>query len=558
MTSQSNESNPHLRLFNDDDLYDDRYLCDVIHASKQTQTQIRIMKLLHPVLFHPRMIRPAHLTPRAGPGQWEFNMREISISKFKRDNRELFQKYELEKHGQLPESPDHYQSTCYFNGDCHLDDCLSTKRITKVLKYYQTLSFMSKDTDKQKLVESCHKYKCLLDDYIHILCVHNNESDLEQIFSLLINDCELNHCDITKCTYSLRHFRNRHADKIQRENCQTHDTVEFLFYMDIMDQIHCYLYHLYDTGLRIKRKDIQNYVDDYKSPADSEFVNVCNIIKSKKGKLAQNNNSHRFQQNKFNVIFTQKNKKETHMDRLIEGLWKNSKLSETQICSFIELIQNQEYDSEAIEDDLNDDKNSNIADNDVEAYTTLKNYIYLMKLHEHTFKVGYRFFYWDYYLGTQIISNEWHNNISSCKFNDLCIQIKYKDIKDEILNNQIFTLRECELKISICKTSKYLTTKKIRSSKATPDYGAQLIEHDRNDRLRYGITAGTSITFHHILAVILYCDWSDLCSEFSSTFRKKKFYHSIQFVKEKNREYAHWSRLLRELVEIFGVSWSGQ
>ena len=73
-----------------------------------------------------------------------------------------------------------------------------------------------------------------------------------------------------------------------------------------------------------------------------------------------------------------------------------------------------------------------------------------------------------------------------------------------------------------------------------------------NPNKMYGIGSNSPFTTEHLLAVILYCDWSQLCTAFSRTFRKTHQYQSILAVKQNNTEYAIWSRLLREAVEIYG------
>eukprot|EP01084_Bolivina_argentea_P309420 535197_1 len=77
-------------------------------------------------------------------------------------------------------------------------------------------------------------------------------------------------------------------------------------------------------------------------------------------------------------------------------------------------------------------------------------------------------------------------------------------------------------------------------------------------KLYYDIENGTPLTISNILSLVMYTDWSDLCKAFSATFRKEKSYESINSVKQRNREYANWSKLLRETVEYYGqMGWCG-
>ena len=71
--------------------------------------------------------------------------------------------------------------------------------------------------------------------------------------------------------------------------------------------------------------------------------------------------------------------------------------------------------------------------------------------------------------------------------------------------------------------------------------------------LKYNIPQGTKISESHILALILYCDIGNLSATFSSTFRRNHPLESLEQIKNRNREYATWSKLLRECVQCFGV-----
>ena len=56
----------------------------------------------------------------------------------------------------------------------------------------------------------------------------------------------------------------------------------------------------------------------------------------------------------------------------------------------------------------------------------------------------------------------------------------------------------------------------------------------------------------HLIAVILYTDFSKHCSAFSSTFRKTTAFETLQEIKIRNQDYWWMSKLLRETTEIFG------
>ena len=78
-----------------------------------------------------------------------------------------------------------------------------------------------------------------------------------------------------------------------------------------------------------------------------------------------------------------------------------------------------------------------------------------------------------------------------------------------------------------------------------------------SDHHFHSITPGSSITISHLIAIIGYCDHSDLCTDFSSTFRQKHPFETIPFVIKRNSKYFHFSKLLIELVTDYGINGIG-
>eukprot|EP01084_Bolivina_argentea_P306433 529518_1 len=105
------------------------------------------------------------------------------------------------------------------------------------------------------------------------------------------------------------------------------------------------------------------------------------------------------------------------------------------------------------------------------------------------------------------------------------------------------TLSAKEFAISVSKAIKYADSDRAKSMKAAKF---------SVNRLQYNIEEDEYISNEHILSVILRCDWSDLCSKFSATFRSSYPYEPLSPIKQRNSEYAIFSRLIRESVEIYG------
>ena len=90
------------------------------------------------------------------------------------------------------------------------------------------------------------------------------------------------------------------------------------------------------------------------------------------------------------------------------------------------------------------------------------------------------------------------------------------------------------------KITEYLKTKKIMGMITKwKDY-------------EYSIAKDKQIGFDNLLSIILYTDYTDLSANFTSTFRKKWIYESLEQTKRRNRKYYWWSRILQETIEMYG------
>ena len=93
------------------------------------------------------------------------------------------------------------------------------------------------------------------------------------------------------------------------------------------------------------------------------------------------------------------------------------------------------------------------------------------------------------------------------------------------------------------KAKQYMNLPLVKKMKST---------QSSETRLHYGIKPGSPITMKHLLSIILRCDFSELCTKFTSTFRKNKPFEVLSSVMDRNREFWHFSKLIRETVEYYG------
>eukprot|EP01083_Nonionella_stella_P268420 907395_1 len=453
--------------------------------------------------------------------------------------------------------------------------CVSIEIVIKALKYYEEIS-MEKDTKnaKAKLMEYAHYNRDLLDAHIHIIMKHNNEHDFEQINALLIDD-EADECQMMNCLYLMRHNRNTgteaKAEEKDDDDDDDDDDEEYAYYRDLLDAIHCYLYHSYDTGFRVKRNELMATKDSTEmqeeekyneSYFDEAFSKLYNIIKEKQNKSVLNKHNDRFASSiKFNIT-TNDNQSYTFLDGLIEKIKKSKRISIDEIETIVLWLNTENYDSDSIKRDISRDiKSSNIArfsrlnSNNESIYALMQKYCYHVELYQRTFNIGLRFYYWPFYktFKTNINDDNYWNKNQHGEY-DICelyVEPKYESLKDEILQNKTRRLSPNAFRKAITKAKKLYATKQTKSMTV-----CQRPTH--KDPLHYEIEANSEITQQHLLALTLYCDYDAISMEFSRSFRKTSPFQSIEAIIQNNREYCIWSRLLREAVEYFGCNGFGE
>ena len=144
-----------------------------------------------------------------------------------------------------------------------------------------------------------------------------------------------------------------------------------------------------------------------------------------------------------------------------------------------------------------------------------------------SFQIGHTFYYWDYYQSTEYY-----------------IKRKYDTFKDELREYKHLSIRHYQNYLTP-KVTQYMNTMRAKKTKASKSKAGI-------DEFKYEIQPESKITFNHLLSVCLYTDFTDLCTEFSKTFRPLNNYETLDSVKERNRDYFFMSKYLRESVELFG------
>ena len=119
---------------------------------------------------------------------------------------------------------------------------------------------------------------------------------------------------------------------------------------------------------------------------------------------------------------------------------------------------------------------------------------------------------------------------------------KYENLKEEVLHYEHITYKQYRQDI-LPKAEQYVHTN-IAKSWASEDC------------IAFFIYATDPIEINHLITLILYCDYTDLCTDFRKSFRKTHQFELLAHIKRRNQKYYHFSRILRETMRRFGQTYS--
>eukprot|EP01084_Bolivina_argentea_P269999 459001_1 len=138
---------------------------------------------------------------------------------------------------------------------CATDSIMQCKHLTTLINSLHKHYKEHKQMDNEYISQT-------LNDFIHLLHSHQTDTDFEYIYS------QIGHCDVEKCAIFQRHIRDRMH--IEYDDCEEKTENEIIYYDDIMDKIHCYYAHSFETGNRLCIKDKLMLNDDCSKESDTE------------------------------------------------------------------------------------------------------------------------------------------------------------------------------------------------------------------------------------------------------------------------------------------------
>ena len=128
--------------------------------------------------------------------------------------------------------------------------------------------------------------------------------------------------------------------------------------------------------------------------------------------------------------------------------------------------------------------------------------------------------------------------------NVLFVEPKYKNFKEEIFEYKQIDIDQYKQEI-LPKVNVFHST----------DLAKSMVARDRGRSLeQYDVFDGDMISKDSLMSMVLYTDYTELSSVFSSTFRKKNMFEPLSSTKKRHTNFYWMSRFLRRTVAIYGYN----
>eukprot|EP01084_Bolivina_argentea_P097662 175561_1 len=347
-------------------------------------------------------------------------------------------------------------------------------------------------------------------------------------------------CDILECLFSTRHHSDDKKEKVDDELVQ--------FYAQSMDSLHFYLLHLYQCGLRTEKpnedenNEIKNDDANNDKNFDHEFSRISRLILERQHSATFN----RFKNNNKFSLFSQNEEQDdskTFTDEMYSYFSRIEEISTDIISKFVTFMVAEQYDSDSLKMDVDSLSEGNIASNvnDKQLIEAVKDFINATKLKSTSFNIGVILYYWPKYKEMKEFNqngNKYNiNDHGGYKFADLYVEQKFSSFKEEISYYKHFSM--VQYKDLVVKINEYLKAEITKTIKA----------RQGGIKLEYGVEEDTTLSFHHLLSILLYTDYSELCTDFSSSFRSAYPFEPVSSIKKRNQTYWWMAKGLREAVQ---------
>lgn len=245
------------------------------------------------------------------------------------------------------------------------------------------------------------------------------------------------------------------------------------------------------------------------------------------------------------------------MDFMQQQIWK--RVHDDGACRNLNQFMNEhDVDTDCFEDDIEifgEEHGSNLHGIFAEDDDTMSHILSVwrhQKIMSKCFATGFQLLYWKWYRaatkqdmsGTLFLTMMDFGGYSP---QELSVYPHHANLKEEVLATGLMGPEQFN-DLVVLKASMYLESAQCRKMKCAPLGG----DCWGDDLLHFGISNGSALCPEHIQSMVMYCDFTKLCTLFSKSLRKNKWNDELEDVKARNAKFYHFSKSLRELVTYFG------
>lgn len=249
----------------------------------------------------------------------------------------------------------------------HSDDvpiterCSYTKRLCTASMYFGVVSQSTtlSDEDKASLLVQFNEeaYQSMLEDTNHFIKEHEN--DISKVQKEWIELYGFPKCTVSECAQTARHYQRGETDTRQK-TADTHDDALYAFYQSLYDRLHHYIFHLFEVGMRVDASLLTS-TKLHDVAADEQFAAEIQAIQMQQKALAIATERFNTNSNKFTMqLVAAKDGDITLMDAMLEKMNKITRIRNETVRRLKNYFGDNLYDSECIEMDIEDFRDSNI------------------------------------------------------------------------------------------------------------------------------------------------------------------------------------------------------
>eukprot|EP01083_Nonionella_stella_P211419 764475_1 len=387
------------------------------------------------------------------------------------------------------------------------------------------------------------------DTYLLKQKANETENYTEQMYHKLCNKSHL--CNATTC-------KSIQRNGLRQSKTNT-DTKPEDVYHNSIDTMHIELYHAIEMGYHL----LQSEKDEINAQDETKREDETKRILEKKRKQFRDATKREDETNeaKSNKFVTEMASNNTLVrDGLILHL-RTTGMDTQTLVDFLEALIEEEYDTDCIEYDAEIALKSTectlhniLMKSKTTHFRKVTRYLFESDVHTKVYGHGIRFYYWPFYKDTKedtgkpVIYTNMNNTQqhywtdpgnAGYKTRDWYVEAKYEDMRDEIVNNPICSLTKQQYDSLQCT--------------AEIEFGKQFCRRLTQNKYLAAPYEVNEMELKHVVAMLLYTNYTDLCTAFASTLRRDGMFETDEEWKARHVNYWYMAKYLREMVEVFGI-----